>query len=488
MSKFNTKTEVVNKTTNLAGGKAFKMDAEQELLHAVLTTFLEDKYYESGDKRLERIIDLIKQANPVYVAKLAYIARKEFNLRSVPIVLLGELAINCSEKENDSYRKEYDGYSLGLIPRAIVDVIQRADEITELTSYILKKKGSLSKQVKRGIRHAILKFNGYQLAKYKSDKKNVKLVDTFNLSHPKAKYADDNQKKAWAALMNGELNTTGQTWESVISASKDQKRDWEGLIKENKLGYMALLRNLNNLIKNSISDETVEMVVRKLTNSEEVRKSKQLPFRFLKAYENVSGNRRFRDAISLAMDLAVSNTPVLDGKTLIAIDCSGSMGGEAIEKASIFGATLAKANVNAEVILYDTSVYPLELSSRIPVIDLAQKIQNEARGGGTNTSLVFEYALRQKKAYDRVIIISDNESWQDSYYSQGPQKAYAYYKEQMSINPYVYAIDIQGYGTKDLKDSRVIHLTGWSNRLLDFIGLNEKDQSMLEYIKSIELN
>jgi len=261
MSKFNTKTEVANKTTNLAGGKAFKMDAEQELLHAVLTTFLEDKYYESGDKRLERIVDLIKQANPVYVAKLAYIARKEFNLRSVPVVLLGELAINCSEKENDSYRKEYDGYSLGLIPRAIVDVIQRADEITELTSYILKKKGSLSKQVKRGIRHAILKFNGYQLAKYKSDKKTVKLVDTFNLSHPKAKHADDNQKKAWAALMNGELNTTGQTWESVISASKDQKRDWENLIKENKLGYMALLRNLNNLIKNDISQEAIEIVV-----------------------------------------------------------------------------------------------------------------------------------------------------------------------------------------------------------------------------------
>ena len=41
MSRFNTK--VNNTTTNLAGGKAFKMDAEQELLHTVLTTFLEYK-------------------------------------------------------------------------------------------------------------------------------------------------------------------------------------------------------------------------------------------------------------------------------------------------------------------------------------------------------------------------------------------------------------------------------------------------------------
>ncbi len=62
MSRFN--TEVDNTTANLAGGKAFKMNAEQELLHAVLTTFLEDKFYESGSERIDRIRTLVDKVNP----------------------------------------------------------------------------------------------------------------------------------------------------------------------------------------------------------------------------------------------------------------------------------------------------------------------------------------------------------------------------------------------------------------------------------------
>jgi hypothetical protein len=473
MSRFNTKVD--NTTTNLAGGKAFKMNAEQELLHAVLTTFLEDKYYESGDERIERIKDLVTKVKPEYVAKLAYVARNEFNLRSVPIVLLGELALN---HRGDS-----------LVMNAVQKTIVRVDDITELVSYLDCK---LPKQIKRGIRRALYKFSPYQLAKYRGQGKKVKLVDVFNLVHPKPQFATEEQKEAWKALIEGNLKTTGQTWESVISASKDKKRDWESLVKENKLGYMALLRNLNNLIKEDVSEETLEIAIRKLTDKEEVKRSKQLPFRFSTAYENVIDNRKLRDAISIAMDHAVSNTPELPGKTLIAIDCSGSMDGEPIRKASIFGATLSKANMNSEVILYDTDIKELPISTRTPVIDIAKRIEDEAMGGGTNTSLVFSYAYSKNKKYDRFIIISDSESWQDTYSgwyasNSGTQQTYSEYRKQTSTDPFVYAIDIEGYGTKDISSPKVIHLTGWSNRLLDFIGVYEKGDSMIDYINSIEI-
>lgn len=473
MSRFNTKVD--NTTTNLAGGKAFKMSAEQELLHAVLTTFLEDKYYESGDERIERIKDLITQVNPEYVAKLAYVARNEFNLRSVPIVLLGELS------------KIHRGDSL--VRNSIEKTVARVDDLTELVAYLDCK---LPKQVKRGIRRSLYNFSPYQLAKYRGEGKAVKLVDVFNLVHPNPKFASEEQRIAWEKLIKGELKTTGETWESVISASKDKKSDWGKLVKENKLGYMALLRNLNNLIKADVSDEVIDIAARKLTDREQVKKSKQLPFRFVKAYENVVGNRKLTDAVSMAMDLAVDNTPELSGKTLIAIDCSGSMSGGAIEKASIFGATLAKANPNSEVILYDTAVKEFVVSSRTPVIDIARRIEEEATGGGTNTSLVFEYAYRNGKQYDRFIIISDNESWQDTYSgwygsSNGTQDTYNEYKKQTGLDPFVYAIDIEGYGTKDISSPKVIHLAGWSERLLDFIGVYEWGGSMVDYINSVEI-
>jgi len=474
MSRFNTKVD--NTTTNKAGGKAFKMNAEQELLHAVLTTFLDDKYYESGDNRLTRIQGLVAKCDPVFVANLAYVSRIEFNLRSVSTVLLGELA------------KIHKGDDL--VMRAIKNTVTRVDDLTELASYLECK---LPKQVKRGIRRALYKFSPYKLAKYRGEKKEVKLVDIFNMVHPKPQFATEEQQKAWKDLIEGNLKSTGKTWEAVISSSnaENKKDNWEKLILENKMGYMALLRNLNNLIKNDVSQEVLNKAIAKLTDREEVKRSKQLPFRFVTAYDNVSGNRQLTDAISVAMDYAVDNTPELNGSTLIAIDCSGSMSGRPMEIASIFGSTLAKANVNADLILYDTSVYEFAFSSRMPVIDLAKKIQSEARGGGTNTSLVFAYAEDKRKEYDRIIIISDNESWADSYgwYGRegGTQAQYNQYKNIMKIDPYVYAIDIEGYGTKDISSQRVIHLTGWSDRLLDFIGIYEKGGSMVEYIKSIVL-
>ena len=87
MARFNTKTST--KTVNKAGGVAYSMDKEMELIHAVLTTFLDDKYYESGKRRMQRLVKLVSENKPEFVAKLAYVARKEFYLR--PIYILYKL-------------------------------------------------------------------------------------------------------------------------------------------------------------------------------------------------------------------------------------------------------------------------------------------------------------------------------------------------------------------------------------------------------------
>ena len=474
MSKFNKKKITpVKKTRNIAGGVAFTMSPAQELTHAVLTTFLEDKAYESGSDRATRIVKLVEKNNHEFVANLAVVARKEFNLRSVATLLLGELS---QIHKGDSIVKD-----------AIVAGSLRVDDLSELISYVGTP---VPKQVKRGIRNAILKFNRYQLAKYKGDGKEVSLVDVFNLVHPKVQHANKEQKKAWKDLMEGNL-ASFDTWETEISNAKDDKartKAWETLIKEDKLGYMALLRNLNNLTKYGVSEKVKKLAIKKLTDPEEVKKSKQLPFRFVTAYDNVKGDRELSDAISEAMDIAVDNVPEFSGRTLIAVDSSGSMSGDPIQKASIFAATLLKANKKADVILYDTRIRELTLSGRAPVIDTAHKIEKTLMGGGTETPLAFDYAYdqyRQHKEYDRIIIISDNQSWVE-YGSRSVQDAYTAYKSMTKTDPYVYAIDIQGYGTTDVKGgkNKVFHLTGWSNRLLDFVAQAEKGESLVDYIKN----
>ncbi len=150
MSRFNKKS-VATKTTNCAGAVAYKFDVETELTHAVLTSFLDDKYYESGSDRLARIQDLVSKADPEFVARLAVVVRTEFNLRSVTTALLSSLS------------RVHRGDDL--VKRAIVKAAVRVDDVTELVALTGTP---LPKQVKRGIRNALLKFNRYQLAKWRS--------------------------------------------------------------------------------------------------------------------------------------------------------------------------------------------------------------------------------------------------------------------------------------------------------------------------------
>lgn len=334
MSKFN-KGRRTQKTFNKAGGRAYKHGPEMELIVSVLTTFLEDKFYESGDERMERLQELVQDNDPVFVAKLAIMARRDFHLRSVSHLLVGELA--KTHRVDD------------LVSRVVEIVAERPDDLTELVAYLGKP---IPKQIKRGIRHALLKYSPYQLAKYRGDGKDVKLVDLFNLTHPNPKYASKEQKTAWKELMTGKLKNE-DTWEARLSAGENKKKVWKSMLKEGELGYMALLRNLRN-IDEQADEITKKLACEMISDPEQVKKSKQLPFRFYSAYEQVE-NRQMRNAISDALEYSLANVPDLPGKTLIAVDSSGSMSGDPIKKASIFAAALAQ-NSDSEVILYDTQV------------------------------------------------------------------------------------------------------------------------------------
>jgi 60 kDa SS-A/Ro ribonucleoprotein len=466
--RFNKKTVVVkSKTTNLAGGRAFKFDPKTELIHAVLTTFLANKPYESGDARLERIKSLVGEIaneDPIFVAKLAVIARKEFHMRSVAHALIGELA--TIYKGDD------------VIKKAIVAIAERPDDLSEIAGYVGLP---MPKQVKRGIRNAILKYDRYQLAKYQMKGREFSLVDLFNLTHPKTKHATEDQLNAWRDLMNGKLTTGGSTLEAALSTEDEGERieNFEELILSGKIGYMALLRNLNNVTKYGLSHKAMDIIGLRISDPEQVAKSKQLPFRFLNAYNHIT-DRGLKDAVSEAMDHAVANVPKFSGRTLIAIDKSGSMD-SCLDKAAIFGAVLMKANKNADVMLFANDAVIINPSSRLPVVDLSNEIIKHPHNGGTQVSSVFNAATEK---YDRIFIVSDNESWIEA---NGVMPSVRSYKSRTGADPFIYCIDIQGYGTKDIASTKAFHICGWSERVLDFVKLAEQGGSLVNYVDSYEL-
>ena len=118
--RFNFLASRKKQTVNHEGALAWKMGPQAELYAAVVTASLSDTFYEGADERLERIRTLIQLNDPLFVAKLAVYARTQMHLRSIPLVLVVELA------------KLHKGDSL--LSRTVAAVVQRADEITVTTS------------------------------------------------------------------------------------------------------------------------------------------------------------------------------------------------------------------------------------------------------------------------------------------------------------------------------------------------------------------
>ena len=272
-------------TTNHEGAPAWRMTPEWELYTTVVTTMgVEDKFYESGEERVRRIADLVRKVEPEFVTQLAVYTREEMHLRSVPLLLLVEL--DCCHQGDT------------LVSKAVGRTIQRADEITELLMCYLWRTGKpdlsgLSNQLRKGLAEAFNKFDEYQFAKYNRKNREVTLRDALALVHPKPK--DDRQTDIFRKIKSDTLETP-VTWETELSAvgqrhfdSEEEKEEakrevWRKLVQSHRLGYMATLRNLRNMLKLGMDEETIQMVCNYISNPEAVRKSKQLPFRFLSAF------------------------------------------------------------------------------------------------------------------------------------------------------------------------------------------------------------
>ncbi|XP_061694607.1 telomerase protein component 1 isoform X2 [Syngnathoides biaculeatus] len=78
-----------------------------------------------------------------------------------------------------------------------------------------------------------------------------------------------------------------ETWERLLSLEGNKAATWEKLIDNNSLPFMAMLRNLRNMIYQGISAKHHQKIISRLTNKKAVLQSRQFPFRFLSAYKVV---------------------------------------------------------------------------------------------------------------------------------------------------------------------------------------------------------
>ena len=492
---------------NNEGAKAWKLSPEMELYTAVVTASLSKQFYENMDNRLDRIIHLIKMVKPEFVAKLAIYTREKMHLRSIPLVLLVELS------------KVHNGDSL--VKNAVARVVQRADEITELLAYYqiankrtnVKQLNKLSKQLQKGLGLAFNKFDEYQFAKYNRNT-DVRLKDALFLVHPKAK--DEGQQALFNKIANDAL-TIPYTWEVELSKvgqlnyDSDQQKEaaftqkWEELIDSGRLAYMAMMRNLRNILQAKVSAEHIQKVAEVLSDANQVRRSKQLPFRYLSAYRELEQldflhASYLMDALEKAVLVSAKNIKgfELETRILLAADVSGSMYSTVSKRSKIrcydIGLLLSMLmrNRSKSIItgIFGSTWKAINLPKSGILANTWKLSKMEgAVGYSTNGHLVINDLIKRQKQLDKIFFFTDLQLWDSKNSGGSLQKAWATYKREVAPKAKLYLFDLQGYGQAPLKMNQkdVYLLAGWSDKVFDVLAAIEAGSGALKEIKQIAI-
>lgn len=455
MSKFNTtkvkpaagKGFIV--TDNRASGQTYECgpgyarDEKSELfLLAVSNMVGEDTFYESADDRDSRYAELVHAvavADPQWTAGFLGWLRGEGNMRSASLVGALEAAKAMLAAKVPGSRQ------------MIASVLQRADEPGEALAYWMPRYGrKLPMPVKRGVADAVQRlYNEYALLKYDTVSKGFRFADVIDLAHPdasapwqgalfkhaldrrhnrgdipssltmlhlNAKLRENAARGEYGDLLNPDtLKAAGMTWEDVLSlaGSKLPKKDlWEALIPS--LPFMAALRNLRNMDEAGVSDELAAQLAAKLSDPEQVARSRQFPFRFLAAYEQAP-SLRWGHALDKALQASLSNLPSMPGRSLILVDTSASMTSGSFsarstmtpaKAAAVFGVALAAKGEQVDLHGFADGVFRHIVAKDASVIREVKSFIDRTGEVGHGTDI--EGSVRRTfNGQDRVFIISD---------------------------------------------------------------------------------
>jgi len=330
--------------------------------------------------------------------------------------------------------------------------------------------------------------------------------------HPKAK--DEAQQALFNKIVNDELQTP-YTWETELSALGQQMFDtaelkhlavttkWEELIGSNKLGYMALLRNLRNILEAEVSNDMLNKACSYLANNKAVANSKQLPFRFLAAYRELVALQNGRvskvlDALEKAVLQSAANIQGFDDNTrvVIAADMSGSMQVPVSAKSTMqryeVGLILAImlqsscANVTTGIFGQTYKTIQLPHSNILSNTSQLAKMIGEV-GHSTNGYLVIADLLKRRQVVDKVMLFTDMQLWNDSS-STSIADLWKQYKK-LAPQAKIYLFDLAGYGNTPLnvlKDD-VYLISGWSDKIFNVLSAVENGGNALQVIEAIKL-
>ena len=517
-------------TTNQQELPAYSQDKWLTLLTMLNTLKLEPQYYRSVTNTLKELQTLIDQCakEDLYLTCQCIVYSRCIGegMRTISHASSVFIAPYISGQE---YSKRF--YGLWNKKEQKGGVIFRPDDMAEILQGYIALNGQikqtvtlvngvpqssetstsgpkLSNAMKKGFKSVLESLDSYSLLKYKS-----KLIDIINLVHPSPKLStakieyNGEQVSTIDAIMKG-YNVSANTWEVnqgkagqiVAKAVKEGKLDdqeakqvltqakadnWKELLDTNKLGILAALRNLRNILINNPSQDTINKLCDLVSNPTLIREGKIFPYQLDVANEimlsefSTSYSRQISQALAKGYELAIPNLKeLLPGNNVVFLDQSGSMTWEiklpgsknssrtsCISKAALIAATIAKAT-NADIICFGSTARYVQYNPNLDVFSLAKQLSS-SNMGGTDLSTAWKLAQQSNRKYTRTFILSDNEVNRGSTYN-----SYMSYVKNVG-HPYVYSVDLAGYGTNAIAGDKVRYYYGYGFAMFDDIAKSE---------------
>ena len=533
MGKYNVKKESVKPTSvNYMGELAFQLADKELLVSTVMTTFLQNSYYEKESEIVNRITELVDRVDPLFAAKLAIYARNEGNLRSVTHLVSALLA------------KYVSGTDWG--KRFYNKIVVRPDDMSEIVSAYANLNGmglndlkNIPNSIKKGFKEALERLDAYQIDKYKMNNREVSLIDLVRLFHPKG---NEKNAEAYKRLVNGEsladlyetkvlekeMTKAGQVTKDATQEEKDEaKREAITAVLDNVKGMpvMNLLRNLRNILlyaPNKVNDACEQLTIEK-----KILNSRLLPFRFATAYSEIEKvmyadtktkptssivfeseetkqqvteskfnelKKNLLDAIEGAIEIACQNIPELEGNCAILVDDSGSMRGDAgghsrvsaFSKtnssmiAHLFASMMAWRQHDVYVGLFGDRLIQVPYKRDVKLLDFnKESYEIGSRCGGATENGIYtflENVVAEKKKIDNIIVFSDCQigrgydftAWYGTSSSNRSLHFHELFKEFRKINPNANFIVV------NLRQSGGTSVFDKSQRILNIAGWSDK--------------
>jgi hypothetical protein len=494
------------------GGAAWSRDARSDLfLLAAVNMVGEDTFYEAAGARDERFRTLVHTAtrqDPDWVARFVPYLRGEMNMRSAAIVVAAESAL--------ARRAGTDREPAVPVRRMVASAMLRADEPAEFLAYWKARTGrtTLPGGVQRGVADAVrrlyteraaLKHDGgggawrmadvVALAKpvpagpwqadlfdYLADRRwkreRVRVTDRLPVltAYRAAMALPADERRAWFLADPRRLGAAGMTWEQLSALGPMDAAAWSAIIPH--MGLMALTRNLRNFDGAGVPDEVAAQVAARFADPEEVRRSRQFPYRFLSAYRTVP-SLRWGHALERALTASTAGIPALPGRTLVLCDTSASMRTNVsytsqvrhIDVAALFAVALAARGCDVDLVGFANGTFRHPLVKGGSVLKQVERFCGRVGevGHGTETVAALQSAFA---GHDRVVVFSDMQAFRHPGSGHGGGHGLPV-SDAVPAGVPLFGVNTAGYAPSALNTSRPnrYEIGGFSDKLFTMVDL-----------------